>query len=101
MLTADGASNVIPENASAKGDVRAVSREEFDRVERDLTRVSQNRLIPDTQVKTTLVRGLPPMPRTPQTDAPIKIAEAIFRRDRQDADDRRLGWCCRRQLGRR
>lgn len=73
-----GQGNVIPENASAKGDVRAVSREEFDRVERDLTRVSQNRLILDTQVKTTLVRGLPPMPRTPQTDAPIKTAEAIY-----------------------
>ena len=69
---------MIPENASAKGDVRAVTREEFDRVERDLARASQNRLIPDTQVKTTLTRGFPPMPRTPQTDALIKTAEAIY-----------------------
>ena len=78
VLTANGATNVIPENASAKGDVRAVTREEFDRVERDLARVSRNTLVPDTQVKTTLTRGLPPMPRTPQSEALIKTAEAIY-----------------------
>lgn len=78
VLTANGATNVIPENASAKGDVRAVTREEFDRIERDLARVSQNKLIADTQVKTTLSRGLPPMPRTPQSDALVKTAESIY-----------------------
>ena len=78
VLTASGPTNVIPENASARGDVRAVTREEFDRVERDLARVSQNKLIPDTQVKTTLSRGLPPMPRTPQSDALVKTAESIY-----------------------
>lgn len=78
VLNANGATNVIPEHASAKGDVRAVTREEFDRVERDLARISQNKLIPDTQVKTTLTRGLPPMPRTPQSEALVQTAEAIY-----------------------
>ena len=78
VLTANGATNVIPDNASAKGDVRAVTREEFDRVERDLARISQNKLIADTQVKTTLSRGLPPMPRTPESDALVKTAESIY-----------------------
>ena len=78
MLTANGPTNVIPENASAKGDVRAVTREEFDRIEGDLARVSQNRLVPDTQVKTTLSRGLPPMPPTPQTDALASTAQSIY-----------------------
>jgi glutamate carboxypeptidase len=78
VLSASGPTNVIPENASAKGDVRAVTAEEFDRVERDLARVAQNKLIPDTQVKTTLTRGVPPMPRTPQSDALVKTAESIY-----------------------
>ena len=78
VLAANGPTNVIPENASAKGDVRAATREEFDRVERDLARVSQNKLVPDTQVKTTLSRGLPPMPRTPEAEALVKTAESIY-----------------------
>lgn len=78
VLNANGATNVIPENASAKGDVRAATRDEFDRLERDLARVAQNKLIPDTEVKTTLSRGLPPMPRTPATDALAKTAESIY-----------------------
>jgi glutamate carboxypeptidase len=58
--------------------VRAVTREELDRVERDLARVAETRLVPDTQVTTSLVRGLPPMPRTPQSDALVKMAESIY-----------------------
>ena len=37
--------NVIPDYAEADADVRAVVAEEFDRVERDLARVSQNKLL--------------------------------------------------------
>jgi glutamate carboxypeptidase len=78
VLNANGPTNVIPENASAKGDVRALNREELDRVERDLARVSQNKLIPDTEVKTSLNRGLPPMAQTPQIDALAATAESIY-----------------------
>ena len=77
-IDANGATNVIPEHAVAKGDVRALSRAEFDRVESDMARIAQNKLIPDTQVKTTLTRGLPPMPRTSQAEALLKTAEAIY-----------------------
>ncbi len=63
VLKAGDRTNVIPDQASAKADVRAAVPEEFDRVEQDLARVSANRLVPDTEVKTSLVRGLPPMPQ--------------------------------------
>jgi glutamate carboxypeptidase len=32
----------------------------------------------ECQLKTTLSRGLPPMPRTPQSDALVKTAESIY-----------------------
>lgn len=70
--------NVIPDQATAKADVRAALPEEFDRVEKDLARVSANKLIPDTEVKTTLQRGLPPMPQTPESDKLVAIAQGIY-----------------------
>lgn len=78
VLKADGATNVIPASASAIADVRAVTPAEFDRVEQDLARISQNKLIPDTQVKAVLNRGYPPMPTTPASLAMVKTAEAIY-----------------------
>lgn len=70
--------NVIPDQATAKADVRAALPEEFDRIEKDLARVSANKLIPDTEVKTTLQRGLPPMPQTPESDKLVAIAQGIY-----------------------
>lgn len=70
--------NVVPDQATAKADVRAALPEEFDRVEKDLARVSANKLIPDTEVKTTLQRGLPPMPQTPESDKLVAIAQGIY-----------------------
>ncbi|WP_455827499.1 M20/M25/M40 family metallo-hydrolase [Pseudomonas graminis] len=70
--------NVIPDQATAKADVRAALPEEFDRIEKDLARVSANKLIPETDVKTTLQRGLPPMPQTPESDKLVAIAQGIY-----------------------
>lgn len=72
------ATNVIPDHAVAYGDVRAAVPEEFDRVERDLARISENRLIADTQVKTSLSRSFPPMPRNPQSEALAAQAQTIY-----------------------
>jgi glutamate carboxypeptidase len=41
VLTANGPTNVIPASASAKGDVRAATPEELDRVEKDLACIGQ------------------------------------------------------------
>ncbi|MDP9880356.1 glutamate carboxypeptidase [Variovorax boronicumulans] len=78
VLTANGPTNVIPASASAKGDVRAATPEELDRVEKDLTRIAQNKLIPETEVRVRLVRGLPPMPRSPASDKLVRMAEGIY-----------------------
>lgn len=59
VLKAGDATNVIPDHATAYADVRVAVPEEFDRVERDMTRVSANKLIADTEVKASLVRGFP------------------------------------------
>lgn len=78
VLTANGPTNVIPATASARGDVRAATPEELDRVEKDLQRIAQNKLIPDTEVKVRLIRGLPPMPRSPASDKLVATAEGIY-----------------------
>jgi glutamate carboxypeptidase len=78
VLKAGDRTNVIPDQATAKADVRAAVPEEFDRVEQDLAKVSANKLIPETEVKTSLVRGLPPMPQTAQSDALVAMAQGIY-----------------------
>ncbi|OLF54392.1 M20/M25/M40 family metallo-hydrolase [Pseudomonas chlororaphis] len=78
VLKAGDRTNVIPDQALAKADVRAAVPEEFDRIEKDLARVSANKLIADTEVKTSLQRGLPPMPRTEKSDALVAMAQGIY-----------------------
>ncbi|WP_042876429.1 M20/M25/M40 family metallo-hydrolase [Cupriavidus necator] len=78
VLKAGDATNVIPDHATAYADLRVAVPEEFDRVERDLSRVSANKLIPDTEVKTSLVRGFPPMPRNAASDQLAAKAQAIY-----------------------
>ncbi|MGY2288758.1 M20/M25/M40 family metallo-hydrolase [Pseudomonas sp. SDO528_S397] len=78
VLKAGDRVNVIPDQATAKADVRAALPEEFDRIEKDLARVSANKLIPETEVTTSLHRGLPPMPQTPESDKLVAIAQGIY-----------------------
>lgn len=78
VLKAGDRTNVIPDQATAKADVRAALPEEFDRIEKDLARVSANKLIPETDVKTSLQRGLPPMPQTAESDKLVAIAQGIY-----------------------
>ncbi|HKA79653.1 MAG TPA: glutamate carboxypeptidase [Xanthobacteraceae bacterium] len=70
--------NVIPDHATAQGDVRALSSEEFDRIEKELAAVSQNKLIPDTEVTTSLTRLFPPMALNAQTQALVAMAQSIY-----------------------
>ena len=72
------AKNVIPDLATAYGDVRVAVPEEYERVEKDMARISANRLVPDTQVKTSLTRGFPPMPKSEKSDALVEKAQAIY-----------------------
>jgi glutamate carboxypeptidase len=70
--------NIIPDYAEADADVRAVVTAEFDRIERELPVAARNKLIADTEVKTTLIRSFPPMPQNAQIDALAGIAQRIY-----------------------
>jgi glutamate carboxypeptidase len=78
VLKAGDRKNVIPDYALAEGDVRALSSEEFDRVERELATTSQNKLIPETEVTTSLTRLFPVMAESAQTRALAATAQAIY-----------------------
>jgi len=78
VLNAGDRVNVIPDQATAKADVRVAVPEEFDRIEQDLTRVSADKLIPETEVTTQLIRGLPPMPQTAESDRLMNMAQGIY-----------------------
>ena len=70
--------NVIPDHARALADVRARTPEEFDRVERDLRRLSAMQLVPEAKVSAVLKRDFPPMPASPVTDGLARRATAIY-----------------------
>jgi glutamate carboxypeptidase len=70
--------NVIPDYAVADADIRALVSQEFDRVERELPEVAKNKLIPDTEVTTTLTRSFPIMPQNAQTDALAAMAQRVY-----------------------
>ena len=70
--------NVIPDYAVADADIRAVVTEEFDRVERELPLAARNKLIPDTEVITSLTRTFPPMPQNAQIDKLAGMAQRIY-----------------------
>src|SRR5262245_22996683 len=78
VLKAGDRKNVIPDYAVAEGDIRALSSEEFDRVERELATISKNTLIPDTEVTTSLTRLFPIMPESAQTRALVAMAQSIY-----------------------
>ena len=78
VLSAGERKNVIPDYAVAEGDVRVVTNEEFDRVERDMVEIAKNKLIADTEVTTSLSRGFPVMPQNAQIDALAAMAQRIY-----------------------
>jgi glutamate carboxypeptidase len=78
VLDAGDRSNVIPDRAVAQADIRAQVPEEFDRVQRQLASMSKNRLIPDTEVTTSLTRFFPIMRQNAQTDTLAAKAQSIY-----------------------
>jgi glutamate carboxypeptidase len=78
VLAAGERSNVIPDRATATGDIRAQVPEEFDRVERELQAMTKNKLIADTEVTTTLTRSFPIMRQNAETDALAAKAQEIY-----------------------
>ena len=72
------AMNVIPDHAIIKADVRAFTAAEFDRVERELQRLSRATTVPDVQVSASLARNFPAWPRAPSTDTLLARARKLY-----------------------
>lgn len=70
--------NTIPDFAKVQADVRVLEAQEYIRIERDLGRLSQNKLLPCTEIKVLAAQGRPPFPPNPKTDALVKKAQAIY-----------------------
>lgn len=70
--------NMIPNQAKVQADVRVLYEREYDRLERDFIRLSHNKLLPCTKIKTLAEKGRPPFPPNPKTDALVKKAQAIY-----------------------
>jgi glutamate carboxypeptidase len=70
--------NTIPNLAKVQADVRVLEAREYIRLERDFVRLSQNKLLPCTEIKVLAEQGRPPFPPNPQTDALVKKAQAIY-----------------------
>ena len=78
VLEGGGTINVIPAHATVKADVRAYSKEEFDRVEEGLRRLSNQTIVPGIEVSATLARNFPPWPHTASTDALVERARKLY-----------------------
>lgn len=70
--------NVVPDSGEAWADVRAAFPDEIDRLERDLARLTSERLLPDSRVEAVLIRNRPPFPENPETEKLAKLAIAIY-----------------------
>jgi glutamate carboxypeptidase len=71
--------NIIPESARAQADVRVLYPEEFDRLESDFKRLSQDKLLPCATVTPIVERGRPPFPANPGTEQLVKKAQSIYK----------------------
>jgi glutamate carboxypeptidase len=78
VLEGGEAINVIPAHATVKADVRAYSKEEFDRVEEGLHRLSRETIVPGVEVTATLIRNFPPWPHSASTDALVERARKLY-----------------------
>lgn len=72
-----GRVNVIPDKATALADMRMSDISEVDRVGADATRISRNRLIPDTEVNVVVESRRPPFGRNAATGRLAELAKKI------------------------
>ena len=71
--------NIIPDKASAKADMRLSLLPELERVQQDANRLSQKKLIPETEVTVRVEDRRPPFSKNANTDALAITAQAIYK----------------------
>jgi len=78
MIQGGTATNVIPDHATIKVDVRAFTPGEFERVERGAQELAKKTIVPDVRVTATLERGFPAWPRAESTDELLARARGLY-----------------------
>jgi glutamate carboxypeptidase len=78
VLQSGDKSNVIPDRAVVKADVRAYTPDELDRVERQAKQLAGRTTVPEVKVAVTMDRLFPPWPHVPSTDALLERARAVY-----------------------
>jgi glutamate carboxypeptidase len=78
ILAGGDKTNVIPDHAVIKADVRAVTPAEFDRVEQAAVQIAASPGINGVTIQSSLQRIFPPWPRKQSTDALIARANRLY-----------------------
>jgi glutamate carboxypeptidase len=78
MIQGGNAINVIPDHTIIKADVRAFTPQEFDRVETALAKLAGDTIVPEVQVKASMMRNFPPWPPTASTVALLARAQKLY-----------------------
>jgi glutamate carboxypeptidase len=79
VASAGAVSNVIPSSATATADVRALARDDLDRLEARLREAVKDKLIPDTTVELNFVRGRPAFQGNAVSVAMARHGQKLFR----------------------
>lgn len=70
--------NVIPDYAWAQADIRVLYPDEYDRIMKDVDRISKKQLVAETKVKFDLFKGRPPFAKNDKTDALVAHLQKIY-----------------------
>lgn len=79
QFKAGSRTNVVPEQAVAKADVRALQPEEFDRIEIAAQELAKVHRVSGVEVQTSLTRGRPVFPANPRSGMLADKARTIYR----------------------
>jgi glutamate carboxypeptidase len=77
ILQGGDKTNVVPDKAVVRADVRAFSTAEFDRVEAAAAAIAGKPGIDGVTIRSSLARGFPPWPRLPAADAMLVRANRL------------------------
>ena len=78
ILNGGNKTNVVPDHAVLKADVRAFSTEEFERVERAAAALAASPGIEGVTIRSSMERSFPPWPHAPSTDAVVARARRLY-----------------------
>jgi glutamate carboxypeptidase len=78
VLAGGEKTNVVPDHAVVKADVRAFTVPEFDRIERAAAELAARPGIDGVTIKVSLQRNFPPWPRSAASDAMVARANRLY-----------------------